>query len=354
MPRTTLARVQAIVLDSPGGPEQLRPAEVPDPRPGPGEVLIEVAAAGVNRADLMQREGRYPPPPGAPESLGLECSGTIRAVGDHVSGWSVGDQVCALLAGGGYAGLVAVDAGSVLPRPDRVSLRDAAALPEVGATVWSNLVLTAGLRSGQTVLIHGGGSGIGTMAIQVAHALGARVVVTASRDETLTRCTELGADVTINYTTDDFSEVVGRLGGADVVLDVVGAPYLARNIAALADGGRVVIIGMQGGSRGELDLSRLLAKRGGVLATALRSRPVTGPGSKAAIVASMREQLWPMIAAGKVVPIVDTTFPLERVGDAHRRMEQGGHFGKILLDVASTTGASATKATTTNTKETPR
>lgn len=327
--------MHAIVLDSPGGPEQLRLAEVPDPKPGPRDVLIEVAAAGVNRADLIQRQGKYPPPPGAPDGLGLECSGTIRAVGKQVTGWSVGDEVCALLAGGGYAELVVVDAGSVLPRADGVSLVDAAALPEVTATVWSNLVLTAGLRTGQTVLIHGGGSGIGTMAIQVAHELGARVVVTASRDETLRRCAELGADVTINYETQDFAAVVGELGGADVILDVVGAPYLARNVAALADGGRVVVIGMQGGSTGEFDLNQLLRKRGGVLATALRSRPVSGPGSKAEIIASMRERLWPMIAAGQVRPIVDTTMPLGRAADAHRRLEQGGHFGKILLDVAA-------------------
>lgn len=335
--------MQAIVLDSPGGPDQLRLAEVPDPQPGPGDVLIEVAAAGVNRADLMQRQGMYPPPPGAPDGLGLECSGTIRSVGDQVTGWAVGDQVCALLSGGGYAALVAVDAGSVLPRPDGVSLPDAAALPEVTATVWSNLVLTAGLRAGQTVLIHGGGSGIGTMAIQVAHALGARVAVTASRDDTLRRCAELGADITINHQTQDFAAVVGELGGADVVLDVVGAPYLARNIAALADGGRVVVIGMQGGSTGELDLSQLLRKRGGVLATALRSRPATGPGSKAEIIASMRERLWPMIAAGQVRPIIDARFPLGRAGDAHRHLDRGGHVGKVVLDVAAhpNQGASA-------------
>ena len=327
--------MRAIVLDSPGGPEQLHLAEVPDPQPGPGDVLIEAAAAGVNRADLMQRQGRYPPPPGAPDGLGLECSGTVRAVGDRVSGFALGDQVCALLAGGGYAELVVADAGSVLPLPDGVSLRDAAALPEVTATVWSNLVLTAGLRAGQTVLIHGGGSGIGTMAIQVARALGARVVATASRDDTLRRCADLGADVTVNYQQEDFAAVVGNLGGADVILDVVGAPYLAGNITALADGGRLVIIGMQGGSTGEIDLNQLLRKRGGVLATALRSRPLTGPGSKAEIIASMRERLWPMIGSGQVRPIIDTTFPLDRAADAHRHLESGGHFGKVILDVAA-------------------
>lgn len=308
-------------------------SEVPDPVAGPGEVLLEVHAAGVNRADLMQAAGHYPPPPGASDILGLECSGTITALGADVDGWAVGDEVVALLSGGGYAEQVAVPVGQVLPVPAGLSLTDAAALPEVTCTVWSNLVLTAGLGAGQLLLVHGGGSGIGTMAIQVGKALGARVAVTAGRDATLTACLDLGADIGINHREDDFVARVTELGGADVVLDVVGAKYLQRNITALADGGRVVVIGLQGGVKADLDLSAMLAKRAGVIATALRSRPATGPGSKAEIVAAVRRDLWPLVDAGTVRPIVDTVLPLDRAGEAHERLREGGHLGKVLLAV---------------------
>lgn len=308
-------------------------SEVPDPVAGPGEVLLEVHAVGVNRADLMQAAGQYPPPPGASDVLGLECSGTIAALGEGVTGWAVGDEVVALLSGGGYAEKVAVPVGQVLPVPSGLSLTDAAALPEVSCTVWSNLVLTAGLSAGQLLLVHGGGSGIGTMAIQVGKALGARVAVTAGRDATLAECLELGADVGINHREDDFVARVAELGGADVILDVVGAKYLQRNVSALADGGRVVVIGLQGGVRAELDLSAMLAKRAGVIATALRSRPATGPGSKAEIVAAVRRDLWPLVDAGTVRPIVDTVLPLDRADEAHERLREGGHLGKVLLSL---------------------
>lgn len=326
----------AITQTETGDPDVLHLTEVPDPEAAPGEVSIRVAACGLNRADLLQRQGLYPPPPGASPILGLECSGTIDSVGSEVHGWQVGDQVCALLAGGGYAELVNVPAAQVLPLPTGVSLVDAAALPEVACTVWSNLMTKVGIRAGQTVLIHGGSSGIGTMAIQVAKAAGATVVVTASRDPALQLCRELGADVVINYAETDFVEALmaatdGR--GADLIADVIGANYLQRNVSALALDGSVVIIGMQGGRRAELDLGALMAKRGSVISTALRSRAVTGPGSKGEIVAAVRDHLWPLIATGSVRPVIDVVLPLADAAQAHRRMEQGGHFGKILLSV---------------------
>jgi putative PIG3 family NAD(P)H quinone oxidoreductase len=326
----------AITQETPGGPESLLLREVPDPDHGPGEVLIKVAAGAVNRADLLQREGHYPVPAGASPILGMECSGTVVAVGSDVKDWLVGDQVCALLAGGGYAELVAVPSPQVLPIPDGVSLLDAAGLPEVACTVWSNVMMKGGLRAGQTLLVHGGSSGIGTMAIQVGKAAGATVLVTASRDEALERCRLLGADVGINYGTADFVEATlaatdGR--GADVILDVVGAKYLQRNISALALDGSVIVIGMMGGTKAELDLGALMGRRGSVISTALRSRPVTGPGSKGEIVAAVRAHLWPLIAAGTVRPVIDTVYPLADAGSAHRRMAAGGHLGKIVLKV---------------------
>ncbi len=326
----------AITQDSPGGPDSLRLAEVPDPGYGPGEVLIRVAAGAVNRADLLQREGHYPVPAGASPILGMECSGTVVAVGAEVTQWQVGDQVCALLAGGGYAELVAVPWPQVLPIPDGVSLVDAAGLPEVACTVWSNVMMKGGLRAGQTLLVHGGSSGIGTMAIQVGKAAGATVIVTASRGEALASCRALGADTGINYGTTDFVEATlaatdGR--GADVILDVVGAKYLQRNISALALDGSLIVIGMMGGTKAELDLGALMARRGSVIATALRGRPVTGPGSKGEIVAAVRDHLWPLIAAGTVRPVIDTVYPLAEAGAAHRRMAEGGHVGKIVLKV---------------------
>ncbi len=325
--------MRAITQTDVGGPDTLRWTEVPDPSVGPGDVLLDIVATAVNRADLLQREGRYPPPPGAPGYLGLECSGVVRAVGDQVSGWRVGDEACALLAGGGYAEQVAVPSGQLLPVPHGVDVVTAAGLPEVACTVWSNLVMTADLREGETLLVHGGSSGIGTMAVQVARALGAHVAVTASTREKLDACADLGAEVLIDYTEDDFVDAVreatkGR--GADVVLDVVGGPYLSRNMSALATGGRLVVIGLQGGRRGDLDLGMLLAKRARVVGTTLRARP---PADKAAIVAAVRSELWPMVEDGRVRPVVHATLPISDVAEAHRIVESSAHIGKVLLAV---------------------
>ena len=323
--------MRAVVAQGTGGPEVLSVTDVPDPVPGPGEVLIDVAAAGLNRADLLQRQGFYPPPPGASEIIGMECSGTVSALGEGVTGWSVGDEVCALLAGGGYAERVAVPDGQVMPVPAGIDLVTAAALPEVAATVWSNVFMVAGLRPDETLLVHGGAGGIGTFAIQLAHALGARVATTGGTAEKLEFCRSLGADVTIDYHEQDFVEVVreatgGR--GADVVLDNMGAKYLARNVDVLALEGRLVIIGMQGGTRAELDINALLRKRGAVIATSLRARPVEG---KSAICAGVVEHVWPLVADGSVRPIVHTTMPLAEARAAHELMESGSHTGKILL-----------------------
>jgi putative PIG3 family NAD(P)H quinone oxidoreductase len=308
--------------------------EVPDVAPAEGEVLVKAAAAGVNRADLLQAAGKYPPPPGASEIIGLEVSGTIAAVGDEVTGWSAEQPVCALLAGGGYAEFVAVPAGQVMPIPDAVDLHHAAGLPEVACTVWSNLVMTAHLADGELVLIHGGASGIGTHAIQVVRAMGNRVAVTAGTQNKLDLCAELGAEITINYRDEDFVERVRKEGGADVILDIMGAAYLDRNVDALATDGRLVIIGMQGGVKGELNLGKLLGKRAGVIATALRSRPVSGPGSKSEIVTAVVANVWPMIADGQVRPIIGAEFPIEQARAAHELLASGEISGKILLRVA--------------------
>jgi putative PIG3 family NAD(P)H quinone oxidoreductase len=323
--------MRAVVIDEPGGPEVLRLRDVPDPVPAPDEVVLAAAAAGVNRADLMQRQGFYPPPPGAPPYPGLECSGRIAAVGSAVTGWQPGDLACALLAGGGYAEQVAVPAGQLLPVPAGLTLHDAAALPEVACTVYSNLVMFAGLTAGQTVLVHGGSSGIGTMAIQLAAALGARIACTAGSEAKLARCRELGADLAINYHDEDFVAAVldftdGR--GADVILDIIGADYLAANVSALAIGGRLVVIGLQGGATGELDLGQLLRKRATVHASTLRARPAA---EKAHIVAAVLANVWPLIDAGQIVPVIETTLPLGDAPQAHRLMETGRHIGKILL-----------------------
>ena len=310
--------------------------EQPDPQPSAGEVLIDVAAAGVNRADLLQRAGHYPPPPGASPILGMECSGTIAAVGADVTGHRVGDPVCALLAGGGYAERVAVPQSQLLPVPDGVSLIDAAALPEAACTVWSTMFTAARAAAGEWVLIHGGGGGIGSFAIQLAVARGLSVAVTAGSDEALRRCADLGASVLVNYRTDDFVEVVqgatdGR--GVDVILDVVGAKYLPRNVSALADGGRLAIIGMQGGTRAEIDLGQLLSKRRSVIGTTLRSRPVTGRGSKAEVVADVIAQVWPLVESGAIRATVGARIPIEQAGRAHELMQSEPPGGKILLTV---------------------
>ena len=321
----------AITVPTPGGPDALVAAEVPDPTPGPDEVLLDVVAAGVNRADLLQRQGHYPPPPGAPAYLGLEFSGRVAAVGEGVTGWAVGDEACALLSGGGYAARVAVPAGQLLPVPAGVSLVDAAALPEVACTVWSNVFMTAALAPGEWLLVHGGSSGIGTMVIQLAHALGAHVAVTAGSAQKLEVCRSLGAEVLVNYRDEDFVEAVkAATGGAgvDVILDNMGAKYLARNVEALTAYGRLVVIGLQGGTRAELDLGVLLRKRATVVATSLRARPTA---EKAAIVAAVREHVWPLIASGAVRPIVHARMPLAQAADAHRLLESSAHIGKVLL-----------------------
>jgi putative PIG3 family NAD(P)H quinone oxidoreductase len=323
--------MRAVIASEPGGPEVLEVTEQPDPEPGPGEVVVDVAATAVNRADTLQRRGFYPPPPGASDVLGLECSGTVSAVGDEVRTWSVGDEVCALLAGGGYATKVAVPAGQVMPVPRGVDLTTAGALPEVACTVWSNVFMVAGLRADETLLVHGGAGGIGTLAIQLAHALGARVVTTAGSAEKLELCRSLGADEVVNYREQDFVAEVRRSTdgrGADVILDNMGAAYLDRNLDALATEGRLVVIGMQGGVKGELDLGKLMRKRAAVVATSLRARPTE---EKAAICAAVVEHVWPLVADGTIRPVVHATLPLDRVVDAHRLMEEGGHAGKIVL-----------------------
>lgn len=326
--------MHSIVVASKG---QLTWQEVTDIAPGEDEILIKISAAGVNRADLLQAAGKYPPPPGASETLGLEVSGTIAALGEGVTGWDVGQPVCALLAGGGYAEYVAVPAPQVMPVPESVPLQHAAALPEVACTVWSNLVMTAGLSAGQVVLVHGGASGIGTHAIQVGVALGCRVAVTAGAKNKQDLCAELGAEIVIGYRDEDFVERVRAEtdgAGADVILDIMGAAYLDRNVDALAPDGRLVIIGMQGGVKGELNIGKLLGKRAGVIATALRSRPVSGPASKGEIVTEVVANVWPLIAAGEVRPIIGAEFGIEQAGEAHELLESGDVSGKILLRVA--------------------
>jgi putative PIG3 family NAD(P)H quinone oxidoreductase len=325
--------VKAITLPEPGGPDALVLADVPDPLPQPGEVVVDVVVAGVNRADVMQRQGFYDPPPGASAYPGLEVSGRIAQLGDGVNGWSVGDEVCALLTGGGYAERVAVPTGQLLPVPAGVSLEDAAALPEVTCTVWSNVFMTASIQPGEVLLVHGGGSGIGTMAIQLGREVGARVAVTAGSPEKLEVCRELGASILVDYRSEDFAEVVRAATeghGADVILDTIGAKYLARNVGLLAANGRLVVIGLQGGRSAEIDLGVLLAKRCALVATTLRARPAA---EKAAIVAAVREHVWPLVADGRVRPVVHAFHPLADAARAHREMEASTHVGKLLLRV---------------------
>lgn len=325
--------MRAITIPEPGGPEALVWADVPDPQPAEGEVLIEVAASAVNRADLLQRQGFYDPPPGSSPYPGLECSGRISALGPGVHGWAVGDEVCALLAGGGYAEKVAVPAGQVLPVPSGVDLVTAAALPEVTCTVWSNVFMIAHLRPGETLLVHGGASGIGTMAIQLAKAVGARVAVTAGGPEKLARCAELGADILIDYREQDFVQEIRKATdgtGADVILDIIGAKYLQRNVKALAVSGKLAIIGLQGGVKAELNLAALMAKRAAITGAGLRARPLN---EKAAIVAAVREHVWPLIANGQVRPIVDRSLPMADAAEAHRVVDASAHVGKVVLTV---------------------
>jgi putative PIG3 family NAD(P)H quinone oxidoreductase len=325
--------MRAIVAHS---SDRLEWEEVPDVSPAAGEVVVEVSTAGVNRADLLQAAGKYPPPPGASEVLGLEVSGTIAEVGEHVQGWQIGQTVCALLAGGGYAEFVAVPEGQLMPLPDNVALPHAAALPEVACTVWSNVVMTAGLTTGHVVLFHGGASGIGTHGIQVARALDCRVAVTAGSTRKLDLCKELGAEILINYRDEDFVERVREAtdgAGADVILDIMGAPYLDRNIDALATDGRLVVIGMQGGIKAELNVAKLVGKRAGVFGTTLRARPAYGRGSKSEIVREVVRNVWPMVADGRVRPIIGAEFPIEQAAAAHELLRSGDVSGKVLLRV---------------------
>lgn len=325
--------MHAITVEEPGGPEQLRWSEVPDPVAKPGEVLLDVAACGINRADIMQRQGSYPPPPGASEIIGLECSGRVAALGDGVTGWRIGDAVCALLAGGGYAERVAVPAAQLLPLPAGVDLVTAGGIPEVACTVWSNVVLAGRLAAGETFLVQGGTSGIGTHAIQVARALGARVAATAGAPDRLERCRALGADIAIDY-HDDIPAALKQATdghGADVILDNMGAKGLAANVDALAMDGRLMIIGMRGGVKAELDIAKLLAKRASVTAMGLRARPVDGPHGKGVVVAAVREHAWPMIADGRVRPIVHAVLPMSEAAAAHALFDEGGVIGKVLL-----------------------
>lgn len=324
--------MRAVTLPSYGDVSVLTLADVPDPVAGPGEVLVEVAATAVNRADLLQRRGFYEPPPGASPYPGLECSGRIAALGEGVAGWSVGDPVCALLSGGGYAERVAVPAGQLLPVPQGLSLLEAAALPEVACTVWSNVFQLAGLQPGEVLLVHGGTSGIGTLAIQLAARHGARVLCTVGSSQKAERAEALGAERAIRYRDEDFVAVTRELaGGADVVLDNMGAAYLGRNVEVLRTGGRLVVIGLQGGVAGELNLGALLSKRASVHATSLRARPRE---QKAAIVQAVLAGVWPAVEAGDVRPVVDRVLPLEQVAQAHQVLEDSAHVGKVVLSVA--------------------
>lgn len=323
--------MHAIVVSEPGGPEVMAWQKVPDPTPGPGEVIVDIAATSVNRADLLQRQGHYPPPEGASAILGLECSGTISAVGAAIALDRIGEKVTALLSGGGYAQKVAVPIGQIMSVPPGVSLIEAAALPEVVCTVWSNLDMTANMSEGEWLLVHGGGSGIGTAAIQIGRALGARIAVTAGSPEKLDRCRHLGADVLINYREQDFVEVIlaatgGR--GANVILDNMGAVYLERNVTALARDGRLLIIGMQGGAKAELNINVLLRKNASVHATSLRGRPES---EKAAICAQVERNVWPWVHAGVVRPIIDRVLPLRDAAYAHQLLADGAVTGKVVL-----------------------
>ena len=327
--------MRAVVITEPGPPHVLEVQHVADPQPKPGEVIVKVAAAGINRADLLQRQGNYPPPRGASPYPGMECSGTIAVLGENVAGWDVGDEVCALMAGGGYAEQVAVPVGQLMPVPRGVSLVDAAALPEVTCTVWSMVFgpHAGRLQPGERLLVHGGSSGIGTMAIQIAHGRGAEVIVTAGTRRKVQFCLDLGATAGINYRDEVFDDRVRDLtggAGVDVILDNMGASYLGRNIASLGVDGRLIVLGMQGGTKGDLNLGAVLARRLTVYAAGLRSRSLV---QKAEIVAETQNAVWPMIEAGTVRPIVDRVLTLDDAAEAHRLVESSEHIGKVLLRV---------------------
>ena len=329
--------MRAITISSPGEPEVLQLTDEPTPDIAADEVLIRVHAAGVNRADLLQRRGFYDPPPGATVIPGLEVSGTIEKLGAEVTGWTVGDRVAALLSGGGYAEFVPVPAGQLLPVPEGFDLTEAAALPEVLSTVWSNIVGRGRIEAGEWLLVHGGGSGIGTAAIQIANHLGVKIAVTVGSERKAEFCRELGADAVINYRDEDFVERVHEIcthedgsTGADVILDIIGAKYLERNIKALATDGRLVIIGMQGGTKTEINLGWLMQPRKSVSATTLRARPKE---QKIAIVSEVAERLWPAVTAGDIRPIIHETLPIAEAAQAHQALEDGANIGKVLLIV---------------------
>ena len=331
MAETVPAEMTAIEISTPGGPEILKPVQRATPRPAEGEILIQVAAAGVNRPDLLQRQGNYPPPPGASDIPGLEVAGTVAALGAGVTGWKIGDSVCALLAGGGYATFAAVPELQCLPIPEGLSIIEAAALPETLFTCWTNLIDGGQLKAGETVLIHGGSSGIGTTGIQLAKALGATVIATAGTPEKCDACRRLGADLAIDYKTEDFVKVIKAAGmTVDVVLDMVGGDYIRRDIEIMAQGGRHVSIASLGGAEAAIPIFRIMQKRLILTGSTLRAR---SSAEKGAIAARLLETVWSMIAAGRLRPAVHATFPLAEAAAAHRALEAGDHIGKIVLTV---------------------
>lgn len=323
--------MRAIEISAPGGPEVLQPCPRPVPTPRAGEILIRLAYAGVNRPDALQRAGSYAPPPGASDLPGLEGAGEVVAIGAGVSGWSVGDHVTALLPGGGYAEYVTTPAADALPVPDGMGLKEAACLPETFFTVWSNVFMRGGLKAGERFLVHGGSSGIGTTAIQLAHAFGARVFTTAGSEEKLKVCKSLGAEVGINYRDEDFVDVMRAAGGADLILDMVGGAYIARNIRALADEGRMVHIAFLSGPKAEINFAQIMARRLTITGSTLRPQ---SDAAKARIAAELREKVWPLLNAGRIAPVIDSEFALEDASKAHERIEASGHIGKIVLRVA--------------------
>lgn len=323
--------MRAVTMSGPGGPEVLGWGEVPDPELGPADVRIVVAAAGVNRADLMQRQGFYPPPPGTSDIIGLECSGTISEVGSEVTSWKVGDQVCALIAGGGYAEQVVVPAVQVLRIPTGVDLVTAAGIAEVACTVWSNVTDLSALQPDEWFLVHGGTSGIGTWAIQYAKAIGAKVATTAGTDEKVEYCRSIGADIAINYRDEEFQPVLAAAGvSVDVILDTIGAKYLEPNLLALSIGGRVTTIGLLGGREAQMNLGLMLGKQVTWRATSLRGRPTAGKGR---ICAGVVESMWPMVESGSIKPVVDRVLPMTEAAAAHQLLADSTHIGKVILQV---------------------
>lgn len=324
-------QMTAVEISDSGGPDVLRPVRREVPRPAHGQILIRVAWAGVNRPDALQRAGAYAPPPGASDLPGLEAAGTVAAVGPGVTEWAEGDAVCALLPGGGYAEYVTTPAAHALPVPKALGLKEAACLPETFFTVWSNVFMRGGVTAGERFLVHGGSSGIGTTAIQLARAFGARVFATAGSGGKCDACRELGAERAINYREEDFVEVLKAEGGADLILDMVGGPYIPRNVKALANDGRLVQIAFLGGRSAELNFGEVMARRLTITGSTLRPQ---SDAAKARIAGELREHVWPLVDAGRVAPVMDSHFPLEDAAKAHARMESSAHIGKIVLEVA--------------------